>query len=419
MKKLCLIVLCLVASGFLLGPKQTLAAFVQFNPKTAQFVSPQDIKTSTSKSTTAKPAAKPAVLGTTTISDAYIKSLVTSTVNNMVAQGLIKGEKGDKGDSVAMPSLGSYNPDATGFQQVCLPGAVIGPDVGTFFSATNLSSDNITSGSASLGDIDSDGNLTLAGDADLQGSTSIATGTIASLNVGSLTSDSGAYLSDGGDWVNASSRTLKENLATTSPDDILSKIDNLPIYTWNYKSQNASTTHISPVAEDFYETFGLGGENGNKAISTIDPAGVALVGIQGLNEKLKSLLDFDWVLDGLKQLGIEIQNGFVKVQKLAADFISTKELEVGSSDQPTGITIYDRGTGQPVCIYSDNNVLKSESGKCQTGLIAQNSTENSTTQPEGSAPTAPTEDISSNTVATTTPDTTATSTPDLTLSNNN
>src|SRR4029077_17498977 len=147
--------------------------------------------------------------------------------------------------------------------------------------------------------------------------TSIATGSIASLNVGSLTSDSGAYLSDGGDWVNASSRTLKENLPTTSPNDILSKIDSLPIYTWNYKTQNASTTHIGPMAEDFYQTFGLGGENGGKAMSTIDPAGVALAGIQGLNEKIKSLLDFSRVLDGLKQLGIEIQNGLFKVQKLA------------------------------------------------------------------------------------------------------
>lgn len=417
MKKLRLIVLGIMASGFLIGPKQTFAAFVEFNPKNAQFVSPRDIKASAGKPAVTKPSPKPAVLGAVTISDAYIKSLVASTVNSMVAQGLVKGEKGDKGDSAGMPSPGSYNPDASGFQQVYFPGAVIGPDVGTFFSATNLSSDNITSGSASLGDIDSDGNFTLAGDADLQGNTNIATGTIARLNVGSLTSDSGAYLSDGGDWVNASSRTLKENLASTSQEDILSKIDSLPIYTWNYKSQNASTTHIGPMAEDFYRTFGLGGENGGKAISTIDPAGVALAGIQGLNEKIKSILDFSRVPDNLKQLGIEIQNGFVKMQKLATDFISTKELEVGSSDQPTGITIYDRTTGQPVCIYSDNNVLKSESGKCQAGLITQNSA--ASAQPESLAPAVLSEDINPNSAATTTPDTTATSTPDLTLTNNN
>src|ERR1051326_6878017 len=291
----------LVALGLivLLSPKPTLAAFVEFNPKNAQFVSPDKIK----KPAAPKVVTKPAVQGVAVVNESYIKNVVTGTINDMIAQGLLKGQKGDKGDSAAMPNLGSYNPDAVGFQQVYLPGAVIGPDVGTFFSATNLSSDNITSGSASLGDIDSDGNLTVAGNVDLQGSTSIATGSIASLNVGSLTSNSGAYLSDGGDWVNASSKELKENFATTSPQDILRRIDALPIYTWNYKAQNASTTHIGPVAEDFHQTFGLGGEGGYKAISTIDPAGIALAGIQGLNQKLNQMFDFSWILDGLKKLG--------------------------------------------------------------------------------------------------------------------
>ncbi|HKX61073.1 MAG TPA: hypothetical protein VJS65_04505, partial [Verrucomicrobiae bacterium] len=39
-----------------------------------------------------------------------------------------------------------------------------------------------------------------------------------------------------------------------------------------------------PMAQDFYETFGLGGNP--TAIATIDADGVALAAIQGLNRKL-------------------------------------------------------------------------------------------------------------------------------------
>ncbi len=39
-------------------------------------------------------------------------------------------------------------------------------------------------------------------------------------------------------------------------------------------------------------------------------------------------------------------------------------LEVGSGDQPLGITIYDRTTKQPVCIFSDNTVLQISTGSC-------------------------------------------------------
>lgn len=46
-------------------------------------------------------------------------------------------------------------------------------------------------------------------------------------------------------------------------------------------------------------------------------------------------------------------------------------LELGSADNPIGITLYDRVTGQPVCLYSENNVIKLETGKCEAGIITQ------------------------------------------------
>ena len=100
---------------------------------------------------------------------------------------------------------------------------------------------------------------------------------------------SGGAFSDGATWSNASDRNIKENFATVTPADILQKIDALDIQQWNYKTDSASTTHIGPTAQDFYTAFRTGGDSGQTSISTIDPSGVALLGIQALDQKITAL----------------------------------------------------------------------------------------------------------------------------------
>jgi hypothetical protein len=89
----------------------------------------------------------------------------------------------------------------------------------------------------------------------------------------------------GGSWTNGSSRDLKENFAPVNNQSILAKIIALPMTQWNYKSDK-NGLHIGPIAQDFYSVFGLGSDD--ISISTIDPAGVALVGVKALNEKIDS-----------------------------------------------------------------------------------------------------------------------------------
>lgn len=362
------IVTAVVSLALVRGDSIFAATYTEFNPVNAEFISPaarQNKKVDVKNVPVIKSPTTPS------LSAAQVKNLVFETMSSLVVSGALKGEKGekgergDKGDGASVSAL-SYNPDITGFQQIHIPSFAMA-DVGTFFSATNLSSDNITSASATLGDVDSDGNLTVAGDTELQGNTTLSTTTISGLRVGTLESDSGAYLSEGGAWVNASSRERKENFATTSAEEILEKIAALPVYSWNYKAEDSSVVHVGPMAEDFYDIFHLGGENGNKNISTIDPAGIALAGIKALNEKLaRQTFNISWFLDGLRDMGVEIKNGTLKVKEFVADSISTKTLEVGTSEEPSGITMYDRVTGEPVCVFFENTVLKSEAGKCGT-----------------------------------------------------
>jgi hypothetical protein len=92
------------------------------------------------------------------------------------------------------------------------------------------------------------------------------------------TNGNGAYLSTGGVWTNASDFHKKENFRSLDETALLDKIDQLPVTRWNYKG--LSDRHIGPMAQDFYQLFQLG-EN-DKAISTIDPSGIALGAVQGL-----------------------------------------------------------------------------------------------------------------------------------------
>lgn len=100
-----------------------------------------------------------------------------------------------------------------------------------------------------------------------------------------LETSTGAYLTTGGTWTNSSSRTLKTNFATVSPRDVLQKVLQLPIQTWNYKAEDARVRHIGAISQDFNLLFGFG--DSAETISTVDADGVALAAIQGLHEELK------------------------------------------------------------------------------------------------------------------------------------
>ena len=96
----------------------------------------------------------------------------------------------------------------------------------------------------------------------------------------------GAYVSGGGVWTNASSKSFKENFGSVDVSAVLDKLVALPIQTWFYKSAHAEGPHMGPFAEDFAQHFGLGSDE--KHIATVDESGVAFAAIQGLNRKVEN-----------------------------------------------------------------------------------------------------------------------------------
>ncbi len=100
-----------------------------------------------------------------------------------------------------------------------------------------------------------------------------------------INTSTGAYLTNGGIWTNASSRTLKTGFQQIQPRDILQRLAHLEISTWSYISEDPVVRHLGPTAEDFHAAFGL--SNDNISISTADADGVALTSIKALYELIQ------------------------------------------------------------------------------------------------------------------------------------
>lgn len=84
----------------------------------------------------------------------------------------------------------------------------------------------------------------------------------------------------GGAWAPLSDRNAKENFRAINTSDILSKVAQLDLSEWNYKTQDDSIRHIGPMAQDMYAAFQLGDDN--ISISTIDADGVLFAAVQEL-----------------------------------------------------------------------------------------------------------------------------------------
>ena len=82
-----------------------------------------------------------------------------------------------------------------------------------------------------------------------------------------------------------SDRNSKEKIVTVDGRDVLDKLANMQVATWQYKGVENPVRHMGPMAQDFYAAYGLGDDE--KRLSTIDTDGVALAAIQGLYDIVK------------------------------------------------------------------------------------------------------------------------------------
>ncbi|PIP18420.1 MAG: hypothetical protein COX42_00940, partial [Parcubacteria group bacterium CG23_combo_of_CG06-09_8_20_14_all_35_6] len=68
------------------------------------------------------------------------------------------------------------------------------------------------------------------------------------------------------------------------------------------------------------------------------------------------------------------------MQKVVANIIQTNEIKIGSQEKPTGITIYDKLTGEPYCVFVEGGQMKTVAGECSITVEVRHQQE----QPEPS-----------------------------------
>lgn len=99
-----------------------------------------------------------------------------------------------------------------------------------------------------------------------------------------------------GAWAAVSDKNLKANTKEVDNNEILDKLTKVPVYHYNYKTQEPDIKHIGVFAQDFHKQFGCGEKN--TQIYTIDEAGVCIAAIKELH---KQNLELREELNQLKQ----------------------------------------------------------------------------------------------------------------------
>lgn len=114
-----------------------------------------------------------------------------------------------------------------------------------------------------------------------------------------------------------SSRHFKTDINLVDGLKVLRELDAMPIVTWRYKNQSAENQHMGPIAEDFYEAFGLGEDE--QFIALNDLSGVALAAVKALNEKVQERDEqIDTMADQIALLTKTV-SGFQKVDDIGVE----------------------------------------------------------------------------------------------------
>lgn len=88
-------------------------------------------------------------------------------------------------------------------------------------------------------------------------------------------------------WDVFSDMNIKENVTPINYEEILEKVNNMPVSEWNLISQPDSVRHIGPMAQDFNHYFGFG--SSCRHINTLDADGVLFASVKGLKCQLDRL----------------------------------------------------------------------------------------------------------------------------------
>jgi len=132
--------------------------------------------------------------------------------------------------------------------------------------------------------------------------------------------DTNGNLTLGGALRESSDIARKENLQAVDAEDVLAKVNSLPVYTWNYIGDAETTRHMGPIAQDMYAAFGLGEDD--QHISPLDVNGAALAAVQALTDRVA---EQDATIESLAAEKADLEDRVSALEALVADLAAAKE----------------------------------------------------------------------------------------------
>ena len=132
-----------------------------------------------------------------------------------------------------------------------------------------------------------------------------------------LTLDGIGNLTVSGTLSHGSSRFIKKEIEPVTPEEILSRLQTLEIYTWQYITDD-NITHLGPMAEDFSDLFNLGTDNTH--IAPGDMGGIAFAAIKALHSKIETkeerITRLESENEALKNKNIEFSERLERLESL-------------------------------------------------------------------------------------------------------
>jgi len=108
-----------------------------------------------------------------------------------------------------------------------------------------------------------------------------------------------------------SDKNQKENFRPVDGDEVLRKIRELGLSSWNYKGQDPQQfRHYGPMAQEFFAAFGHDGAGTSGSPTTInsgDEAGILMIALQALERKNDALEKRTEEIEGLKAQIVELR----------------------------------------------------------------------------------------------------------------
>ncbi|MFC1623676.1 immunoglobulin-like domain-containing protein, partial [Patescibacteria group bacterium] len=190
-------------------------------------------------------------------------------------------------------------------------------------------------------------------------------------------------------FVNISTKTSKKDISYLSEEDdgeVLTKIKGMSVARYRYNIENENDPlRLGLIAEEVpSEILASTG----KGVDIYKLSTFILAGVKAQQKQIDALemrvadlemrvgegegggISFQSVLDKLEELGVRLTAGVAYFKDVVVE-----RLTVGSQEKPSGITLYDRETGEAYCLEVVNGVMINTPGECVAPQMDANNTQ--------------------------------------------